>query len=184
MPLVRATMECQRALHPGPSGLRAYDTESRTFSRSIGRGLYSLLSYRKDEVIADFIGVYRTKAEHNQLCIRQPQRKGYAVAYTNDIVLDCFDHFTMGLDVASLSNCPRGCFNTATHAKAVSNAYLSIHHSIDDINARRVCLKAGTTRNGGRACPRQFFIPAGTEILWDYNDKDYDYERPPYHPIS
>ena len=56
MPMVRATMEINRALRGGPSHLRGFNPTTNLYTRLIGRGLFSMLGYRKDEVIATFHG--------------------------------------------------------------------------------------------------------------------------------
>jgi hypothetical protein len=180
-PLERATLECHRALHPGPSTLRAlfyYNAKSPPeYSREIGRGLFSLHCYKKNDDIVDFVGVYMTLDEYDKLCQREPHRVGYALEYTDSIVLDCFDHYRMGFCVASLANSPIGCWNTVTKSKAVANCRLIVHHD-DNIHKRRVYLKAGPETS----CPKNFFIPAGTEILFNYTSPSYDYNKPPCHP--
>ena len=92
MPLDRANMELRRALYSGPSDLRALDAERGTYCKIIGRGLFSRLTYRKDDRIIKFVGIVRSREEFDFLTQdSDPLRKNYCIYLSATRVLDCYD---------------------------------------------------------------------------------------------
>ena len=92
LPLDRASMELNRALYGGTSHLRAFD--GKAYTKHIGRGLFSHLTYRKGERIIKFIGSVKQREEFDLLtqdC--DPCRKNYALHLSKTRVLDCYDHY-------------------------------------------------------------------------------------------
>ena len=160
----RVELELHRALHRKQSGLRAKVGRGveAEYSQKIGDGLFSYLSYRKNDVIAEFKGTYiATVAEFNKLCEKEPFRREYSVSLTESgkgATLDCYDSYKSGKCLASLSNSPKGCFNVATNKMAVANCYLSTNAT-----KKTAVLKAAKNIN------------AYEELLWDYNNSEYEF---------
>ena len=94
----------------------------------------------------DFIGEFITKA----VAINRDESGfgGYMVAYTNNIVLDCYNY--LNVCKASMANCPRNCWSTTSNKMAEANAKLTIDRR------RKVSLRALED------------IGPNVEILWNY----------------
>ena len=170
MPLKRATMEISRSLYTMDSTLRRLD-ENGEYKKTIGKGLFSRLGYKNGDEIVNFVGVFRTQQEYMELCLQQPGRKAYSLAFSEKgLILDCYDQYKDGLCLASYANCFTGCWNTATNKKAVPNARLCVN-----LVKKTMKLRAGVKK--GRESPANFFIPPHTEIVWDYESSyiSYDY---------
>ena len=169
LPLARAEMELNRALHPGPSNLRALDDEG-FYTRTIGRGLFSFLGYRYDAEIVAFIGLQRSSQEFDDLSQTDPLRKSYALQIKEGLVLDCYDHVKKGLCRASLANDPYKCFDTSRNAPAVANARISVH--VGKNGFVKVSIKAGRKVPSTEVASekKRFFLPPNTEILAEYGD--------------
>ena len=131
---------------------------NNTLKDVIGDGLFSSISIKKGDLIADFVGEFITAAEGKKRSING--YKGYMIAYTNDIVYDCYK-YCLHLHVckASKANSPHKCFNINTQQMAVANAKLSINYK-----TKKLSLKAIKD------------ISPTEEILWDYGSK-YDYPK-------
>ena len=170
LPLRRAADEMFRALYHQESNLRRKDEKGK-YTISVNEGLFSKLSYKRDEVIASFRGTVRTQEEYIAICVNEPWRRKYSISYsTNGNVLDCWDNYVNGLCIASYANSPRGCLNLATGLKAVDNCRLSIN-----LQSKTMSLKCGVDIQSRRS-PKGFSIQPGTELLWDYGDSFVSYE--------
>ena len=130
MPLDRATMELHRALYTMDSNLRRLDEATNEYTIPIrGKGLFSKIMYKKDEPIISFIGTVRTQQKYMEICETEPWRKAYSIAFsTNGDVLDCYDHYSKGLCLASYTDSPKKCFNIGTGKAAMANCYISVNH--------------------------------------------------------
>jgi hypothetical protein len=92
LPLHRAAMDLNRALYASPSNLRAFD--GRAYTKFIGRGLFSHLTYNKNERIIKYIGNVKPREEFDRLTQdSDPCRANYALHITNTRVLDCYEHY-------------------------------------------------------------------------------------------
>jgi hypothetical protein len=161
MPLQRAADEMYRALYHKESNLRRKDKDGK-YTKSIKEGLFSKLSYKRDETIATFKGTIRTQEEYIAICVCSPWRKGYSIAFsTNGNVLDCWDQYVNGKCIASYSNSPRGCIDLTTGKSAVDNCRLSVN-----LQTKTISLKCGVDIQSRRS-PKGFVIQPGTELLWD-----------------
>jgi hypothetical protein len=174
LPLIRATIEMKRSLITKPSNLLAKDKSTGLFTRSIGKGLFSSLGYKRNDVIATFIGTIRSIPEYETICNLEPIRRSYSlISSTNGVVLDCYDHYKNGLCNASYANSPSGCFNTITKKKAVENCRLVV---TNEANGKKTfTLRAGILKEGKRSS-QFFYIPPNTELLWDYGDSFIGFE--------
>jgi hypothetical protein len=79
--LTRAAYEVRQAIHALPSQLRALDPTTGQYSRPVGNGLFHSLSLRRDELVAYFVGTWKSAAEFDDQCSSQPDRAKYALAY-------------------------------------------------------------------------------------------------------
>ena len=129
MPLERAALEFQRALYSQDSNLRRRDPETKEWTKSIGKGLFSHLSYRKGENIAEFVGTWRSKVEYETLTAVEPWRKAYSIMSTqeNGEVLDCYDTHQAGKCIASFANSPIACWDVGSNKKAIENCCIVFH---------------------------------------------------------
>jgi len=170
LPLQRAVNEMYRALYHKESNLRRKDSNGN-YTTSINEGLFSRLLYNRDDVIATFQGIVRTQAEYMQICVTEPWRRKYSIAFSsNGDVLDCWEHYNKGLCLASYSNSPRGCVDLATGKKAVDNCRLSVN-----LAAKTISLKCGVDVHS-RLSPKTFQIQPDTELLWNYGDSFISYD--------
>ena len=88
----------------------------------LGKGLFSNIFIRKDDLIADFIGEFITRESAEE---RDAEGLGgYMIQYTNDIILDSYNY--THVCKASMANCPRSCYNVKSSSSAVANARLVI----------------------------------------------------------
>ena len=163
MPLIRATIEMKRALYKAPSTLIT------TSGSSLGYGLFSKLGYRKNDFIASFRGIQRSIEEWNALCITEPHRKGYGIeSSTHGVVLDCYDHYTAGLCIASASNSPLHCFKVGTKSSVAPNCRLVVP-TVSVGSRKKFYLRAGIV--DPVESPNTFYILPHTELTWMYGDK-------------
>lgn len=168
MPIDRAIAEYKRALYHQPSDLRRRDRTTKQWTVVIGEGLFSTLSYRRDETIAEFHGTWRSLMEWEELATREPWRRGYTIhASTNGDVLDCYDQYKCGECVASYANSPIACWDVVRNVKPVANCRITV-------NGRRVLLKCGVDKVGSKS-PKGFVVPQNTELLWNYEKSFTNY---------
>ena len=130
------------------------------------------MGYKRDEVIAEFVGDYISQEEYMRRCDDNPAVRAYGVVSSEfGNVLSCYEYYKQGLCLASLANCPKGLFNFTTMAKARANARFCV-----DSISKRVTIRAGLVKPS-RSAPN-FYIPRHTEILidygTDYNMYDFD----------
>jgi hypothetical protein len=162
-------MEYQRALYSQDSNLRRRDPVSKEWTKHTGKGLFSHLSYKKGENIAEFVGTWRTKLEYETLTAVEPWRRAYSIMSTqeNGDVLDYYDTHKAGKCVASFANSPIACWDVVNDKKAVENCCIVFHK-------RRIFLQCGVKTVKHRS-PHNFIIPAHTELLFNYNTSYVSY---------
>jgi hypothetical protein len=128
------------------------------------------LAYKKDEIIAHFIGIERSIDEWTLICTKDPHKRAYGlISSENGVVLDCYDNYQLGLCLASAANSPKGCFNTITKSTAVANCRLVVP-VVKKGMRKKFYLKAGISTS-----PNNFYIPCNTEFLWNYGDSYTNY---------
>jgi hypothetical protein len=166
LPLARATLEMKRALQGRPSCLRALDVRGE-YRKDIGNGLYSLMGYKRDDLIATYVGNIRTRVQFDALLESEPVRQQYSIAISSKgDILDCYDAFRQGLCMASFANEARACFNTVTNKAAQPNCRIVV-----DVNTSTAYIRAGL-KYPVRS-PNNFYIPNGHELICSYGAKFY-----------
>ena len=162
--LTRAALEVQQSLRGAPSTLRALDPVTKQYTRTIGKGLFHSLSLKRDELVAYYVGTWRSQIEFDRLCLADPVRQRYGIKCTeHSLVLDTWECVRDGLCVASYANSPKGCLDTTTGRKAVANARI-----VPNFEQRRICIRVGVNKPLSQRSPDNFWIVAGTEILVAY----------------
>jgi hypothetical protein len=168
--LERAKLEFQRALYSQPSRLKRRDLKTKLWTVDIGNGLFSSLAYKFNDIIAEFVGRWRTKSEYEAIAAMEPCRRAYSIITSeNGDVLDCYDAFIEGRCIASYANSPISCWDIESNKKAVENCRITVH-------GRKIYLRCGVKTVGAHS-PKTFTIPPNTELLWNYNNSFVSYER-------
>jgi hypothetical protein len=111
--------ETQLCLYTKPSDFRLI--ESLNGNDRIGRGLFSCLQYKRNDVVAQYRGVYVDLDAYLITIQAQPNRKGYGILSGDGRVLDCYDYYLSG---ACLANNALGCTNITTGMNAVCNCIM------------------------------------------------------------
>lgn len=146
--------EYRVALYVKPSDLRVRDT-----NETIGDGLFSCLSYKKDEVIAEFHGRECWISQITELLETQPQRGYYCIRTREGRVFDTYDNYISRHCLASYANDAFNCLNLSTMQHASCNCRLDImYHSstLGDLSIRLVC-----------DVPK---LSCHSELLWNYDN--------------
>ena len=168
MPMHRIHDECDRALYQQPSELRRRDKQTKQWTSEIGQGLFSTMSYKRNEVIAEFKGTWRSLMEWEEIAAKEPWRRAYSIiASEHGDILDCFDHFKKGNCIASYSNSPIACIDLTTNTKAVANSRIKV-------SGKRIFLVCGVNKVGSRS-PKHFVLQPHKEILWNYESSFISY---------
>lgn len=90
--------------------------------RTIGNGLFTKSSFKRDERIATFRGTMQATTDYDML----PENcKGYAHHINKDIVLNCFEAMRRGECLASLANSATNTVNINDGLPAKGNAYIT-----------------------------------------------------------
>ena len=164
-PIDRVISEFKKALYFKPSNLRRRNRTSKEWTVSIGDGLFSTLAYKRDEVIGEFCGTWRTPLDWEQLQAREPWRRGYTIQpSTNSDYLDCYDTYKSGNCILSYANSPIACWDVSLNIKPKANCRLQRY-------GRKLVLKCGIDKVGSRS-PANFMIAPHTELTWNY-EKDF-----------
>lgn len=140
------------------STLRAWNPEENKWNKSIGNGLFTLISFKKNNEIIRFNGKYI--CYHDWLTIKSNASVNDEWRYVVEVekkmlYLNCYGKFKQGLCYASFANDHRNCvvagsdseYETAPNAKLVVEP-----------RTKRVYLRAMRD------------IAVGEEILWNYGD--------------
>ena len=171
LPLERALMECTRQLRALPSQLKRWSAEDKDYTLSIGKGLFSNIGYRKGDLIAEYVGVWRTQAEYQALCADEPERRAYSLVMSeHSDVLDCYDHYLRGLCLASFANDPTQCRNIVTGAIAKANCRI-----VANVKKGIICLRAGVVYPN--ESPANFYIPRDTELVARYGNSFVSFQK-------
>ena len=167
----RAALEFQRALYSQPSNLRRRDPSTKEWTHSIGKGLFSNLSYKRGETIGEFVGTWRTKQEYEVLTAIEPWRKAYSIMSTQEHgdILDCYDAYIDGKCMLSFANSPIACWDVVNNKKAVENCSIVFSN-------RRILLKCGVNTVTHRS-PNSFVTHTHTELLFNYNKSYVSYSK-------
>lgn len=131
-------------------------------TRGIGEGLFSNVSWKKNDVLITFKGTIINKSMKIQ---READKKGgYMIQINVDCFLDCYDNRWLASDhpdkcLASVANCHRKCQFVGTSTRATVNTRLKV-----DAASKKVAVVANTN------------VAAHVEILYDYGGayKNYD----------
>jgi hypothetical protein len=132
MPLLMRAVhrtEIQTRLHfrIAPSMLRRQNEITRTFTETIGNGLFALKHFRVGEHLLNFVGTIINREEYEQRTLAG--RGGYILSNLSaSVFLDCYDTARNGSCMASYTNSPLGCVFVGNNTRAVvANARLVIN---------------------------------------------------------
>ena len=139
------------------------------FTVTVGDGLFSSLSYKYDDVIATFKGVWRSQTDMDEMLAIQPRRGAYCLRYKDGLILDCYDTAQSGECLASKANDPRNCIIVSTQAPAEANCRMVPFTRKTD-GEKFIRLKAGPKIMSTEPKPKDYILPAGEELLVDYGE--------------
>ena len=112
-----------QSLYHRPSTIRAVHPRTKQLV-SIGKGLFSKLSYTNNETIIIFCGDLMSQAQYEQETTAG--RGGYAIHLSETEVLNCYHKFKQNKCMASYANSPQGCVIAGSKEKAKPNANLVV----------------------------------------------------------
>jgi hypothetical protein len=155
----RETAERRSALYVRDSDHLAMDKNGITYTSRIGKGLFSCMSYKKNDIICYFTG--KPGGKKALAKSYRKGRHGYAIHFNKVKHLDCYDSCKKGLCLASYANSSRRVRNKYDlDLIVIPNCTISV----DPVN-ETACLKA--TCN----------IHPHHELITSYHAK-YDYPSP------
>ena len=149
---------CRAHLYVRPSHLRRYSHRRSRYEIPIGNGLFSSRDIMSGTHIVYFVGELLTDPQVIKTRRQRNEKGGYVLSNVTETVgLDCYDTCSRGQCLASMSNCPKDCYNTVREHPAYDNARLTYK-----------AFGNGQYRWGLVATKA---IPAHEEILWNYGAK-------------
>ena len=156
----RQKINLEDALYHKPSLYKAFCIMSKDYSSDIGEGLYSMISYQKDDLIAEY--QYEVINEEEGLRREALGNGGYMHLLGNQLV-DCYNWYVQGRCKASYAN-------TATNIR-------------DPNDPTKVIYKNAEIRYSLTTNPKTIkiyaikSIPSNTEILVTYSMRDPNFLR-------
>lgn len=106
--------------------LLAYNEITERYDKTIGLGLYVSREFKKNEIVAEFIGDLKDVIAYEKYMVNSG-RGGNAIFINNNYVLDCYRHKQTRKCLASYANCPKNCYDSKTNRVAKANMVLSIN---------------------------------------------------------
>jgi hypothetical protein len=162
MPVRRISDSIYQCLYSKESCLRIKDS-SGMFTEKIGSGLFSTISFSKNDTITYFKGDLVSPEEYKVRC--DSGHGGYAIKINKNLYLDCRRNYLNRKCMASFANSPKRAYNTVTRSAAIANCRVVVDAA--SLSAKLVC---GAYKEDNRT-PKNFMIYPDTEMLWDYESE-------------
>ena len=123
----RVENEVRTLLSIKPSTFRRENPTTAEFTRTIGNGLFTNVPLKSNQAITKFFGEIIPR--HPDYDIRVAEGKGgYGLYLGANLVLDCYENAKNGTCLASLTNDPRGCYDTVNGRMAKANCVIAIRN--------------------------------------------------------
>ena len=134
----------------------AFNVMTGNYDQTLNFGLFSFIAIRRNQYIATYNGILRTKSEMRRRIRENPNVSRYRIYMNDHYDLDCYKD--IGIDNASYANCPHNCINGITGQVSVSNAYMAY---VEDNEGNHIGVEIYASKN----------ITSNTEILVDYGNE-------------